>query len=67
MSFHLTTSNGGVDVVLIEGATIHVISGESDNSDGTFDDVREGRSAVATGELVNGTFEASMLIIETGD
>jgi hypothetical protein len=67
MSFHLTTSNGGVDVVLIEGATIHVISSESENSEGTFDDVQEGRSVVASGELLNGIFEASMLIIEIDD
>ncbi len=67
MSFHLTTSNGGVDVVLVEGATISLFSGDAENSEGTFADIQEGRSADAYGELVNGTFEANSVVIETGE
>jgi len=64
----LTTASGGVTVMLEPDASISVLSGDSDISEGTFADVQEGRSADAYGELgTDGFFHATSLVIETGE
>ena len=66
-SFFLITSNGGVTVVLDPEATISVFDGEG-QSPGTFDDILEGRSAEAFGELgTDMAFHATSVLVETGE
>lgn len=66
-SFVLATAGGDITVVLQEGGTIMRRSAEMELSEGSFVDVQEGRSADAFGELVNGNFEASNLVIDVDD
>lgn len=63
-SFVLATAGGDITVVLQEGGTIMRRSTDMELSNGSFMDVQEGRSADAFGELVDGNFEASNLVID---
>jgi hypothetical protein len=63
-SFVLATAGGDITVVLQEGGTIMRRSADMELSEGSFEDVQEGRSADAYGELVNGSFEANNVIID---
>ncbi|HSM31040.1 MAG TPA: DUF4382 domain-containing protein [Woeseiaceae bacterium] len=66
-SFFLVTSNGGVTVALVPAPTILVFDGD-EQVPGTFADVQEGRSADAYGELgMDGIFNATTVVIETGE
>ena len=66
-SFVLATAGGDITIVLQEGATIMRRSADMVLSDGSFGDVQEGRSADAFGELVNGNFEATKLVIDVDE
>ncbi len=67
-SFVLATAGGDITVVLQEGATISLVSAESEVSEGTFDDIVEGRAADAYGELgTDGSFLATSVVVETGE
>jgi len=66
-SFVMATSGGDITVVLQQGASIMRRSTDMELSGGDFGDVQEGRSADTYGKFLNGAFEASSIIIDTGD
>ncbi len=66
--FVLATAGGDVTVVLQEGATISVVSAESEISEGSFEDIQEGLAADAYGELgIDGSFLATSVVVESAE
>lgn len=67
-AFVLATASGDIFIELQEGSTITVVSADSEVSEGSFDDIVEGRAADVFGELgTGGSFLVTSVVVESGE